>query len=77
MSTGAELASVSFDPDGTRVSAVDERGRIVQWETRTQDWIARACEIVDRDFSPAEWDTYLPGVEYERTCTAGAATGSR
>ncbi len=75
MPTGAQLTFVTFDPDGTRVSAVDERGRIVQWETRAQAWIERACDIVDRDFTRPEWDTYLPGVEYERTCTAGAATG--
>ncbi len=73
MPTGAQWTFVSFDPDGTRMSAVDERGRIVQWETRPQAWIDRACAIVGRDLTPTEWATYLPGVEYERTCTA--ATG--
>jgi WD40 repeat protein len=70
MAPGAQWTFVSFHPDGTRMSAVDERGQIVRWETRPGAWIDRACAIAGRDLTPAEWDTYLPGVEYERTCTA-------
>jgi hypothetical protein len=69
MPTGAQWTFVSFYPDGARMSAVDERGRIVQWETGVEAWIDRACAIVGRDFTPTEWETYLPGVEYEPTCT--------
>ena len=33
-------------------------------------WLAEACAIVARDFTRAEWDRYLPGRDYEPTCSA-------
>jgi hypothetical protein len=52
----------AYSADGWVLSAVDERGRIVRWDTRPETWIRRACAVVARDLTPAEWDTYLPGV---------------
>ena len=69
MGTGATGRS-RYSADGSALSAVDERGHVVQWDPRPQSWIHRACTIVARDLTPTEWDTYLPGVPLERTCTA-------
>ena len=69
--TGATWVFISHDPDGSTLSAVDERGHIVQWNTRPASWIARACQIVSRDFTTAEWDSYLPGLPQQRTCATG------
>lgn len=69
--TGGSWAFVFYHPDGSHLFAVDERGHVVRWDTRPESWVARACEIVGRDFTPAEWDSYLPGVPLQRTCTTG------
>jgi WD40 repeat protein len=69
--TGATWALAAYTADGSALSAVDERGHIVQWDARPQSWIHRACAIVARDLTPTEWDTYLPGVPPQHTCTTG------
>lgn len=69
VATGAAWAFVSYNADGSRLSAVDERGRVVHWDTRPETWIRRACEIGGRDLTTEEWVTYLPGVPYQRTCS--------
>ena len=69
--TGATWALAAYTADGSALSAVDERGHIVQWDARPQSWIHRACAIAARDLTPTEWDTYLPGVPPQHTCTTG------
>jgi len=32
------------------------------------DWLAHACSVVRRDLNPAEWNVYLQGLPYHRTC---------
>ncbi len=68
MPAGAEWTFVAFDPDSAGMSAVDERGRVVWWDINAQHWVERACEVAGRDLSPIEWERFLPGVAYERTC---------
>jgi WD40 repeat protein len=69
--TGATWAFAAYSADGSALSAVDERGHIVRWDSRPQSWIDRACAVVARDLTPDEWNTYLPGLPRTRTCTAG------
>jgi WD40 repeat protein len=69
--TGATWALAAYTADGSALSAVDERGHIVQWDARPQSWIHRACAIAARDLTRTEWDTYLPGVPPQHTCTTG------
>jgi WD40 repeat protein len=69
--TGATWAFAAYTADGSALSAVDERGRIVQWDARPQSWIHRACAIAARDLTRTEWDTYLPGVSPQHTCITG------
>jgi WD40 repeat protein len=69
--TGGGWAFASYNADGSVLSAVDERGHIVMWDSRPQSWIHRACGIVGRDLTTDEWNTYLPGLPRTRTCTAG------
>jgi DNA-binding SARP family transcriptional activator/WD40 repeat protein len=70
MVTGSHYAFAAFHPDGSRLSAVDERGYVVEWDIRPTKWIDRACATAGRDLTPAEWATYLPGVAYRPTCPA-------
>jgi WD40 repeat protein len=68
--TGATWALAAFSSDGSLLSAVDERGRLARWDTRPESWLRRACSVVGRDLTPAEWETYLPGVPRQHTSTA-------
>jgi hypothetical protein len=70
LAAGAAWAFVSYNADGTRLSAVDERGRVMHWDTRPESWIRHACTIAGRDFTSAEWTSYLPGVPHRHTCTS-------
>jgi WD40 repeat protein/DNA-binding SARP family transcriptional activator len=67
--TGATWAFAAYTADGSALYAVDERGHIVRWDARPQAWTHHACAIVARDLTPTEWETYLPGIPHQRTCT--------
>jgi WD40 repeat protein len=66
--TGGTWALAAYTANGSALTAVDERGRIVQWDPRPASWLRRACSIAGRDLTAPEWNTYLPGVPYQRTC---------
>ena len=66
--TGGSWAFAAYTANGSTLSAVDERGRIVHWDPRPTSWIRRACSIAARDLTAAEWNTYLPDVAHQRTC---------
>src|SRR5256886_10992472 len=39
------------------------------WDTDLESWLSRACQIVKRNLSQAEWQEALGGdVPYQRTC---------
>jgi WD40 repeat protein len=65
---GAAWTNVAHTADGSMLTAVDERGRIVHWDTRPQSWTQRACSIVGRNLTDAEWATFIPGTTRQRTC---------
>lgn len=69
ISSGSGWAFTAYSSDGTHLSAVDERGRVVTWDARPPSWLARACAITRRDLTPAEWATFVPSTPYARTCT--------
>jgi hypothetical protein len=59
-------------PDGGFLSlSVD--GEMLRWTFDRDEHRRRACEIVDRDLTDEEWNTYLAGEPPRRTC--GAVTG--
>jgi hypothetical protein len=44
--------------------------RPLEWTLDLDAWSRVACAVVRRDFTRAEWDRYVGGVEdYEPTCT--------
>ncbi len=61
-------ATVAYLRDGTGlvVSAVD--GRTWSVDTRTSEWVARACRLAGRNLTHDEWRQFLPGRPYEGTC---------
>jgi WD40 repeat protein len=40
-----------------------------RYPLRSSAWLSEACAIAGRDLTTAEWDRYLPGREYQHTCT--------
>lgn len=58
---------------GCRVSLGGQRVRCrvpIRWPRRSKEipldparWVAKACEIVDRDLTQEEWDRLVPGDE--------------
>jgi len=67
--TGAVWAFAAYTRRGSVLAAVDERGQIVQWDSRPRSWVDRACAVAARNLTDSEWDTYLPGAPHQRTCT--------
>ena len=58
---GAVVASPSwYDPDSESMW-IFATGRLLQVPMNPDRWIGKACEIVDRDLTPAEWDRHVPG----------------
>ena len=59
----------AFSSDGRRLVAFDGLGRSTTWSASPADWLQRACSVVHRDFTRAEWDEYEPNRPYRHTCT--------
>jgi WD40 repeat protein/class 3 adenylate cyclase len=71
--------SLAFAGDGTHVVTAGRDGRVLLWDVAP--WadedvlLERACSIVGRNLTRSEWDTYLPGKAYHRTCDQWPAGG--
>jgi hypothetical protein len=38
------------------------------WDIRPAVWSERACGLAGRNLTEAEWQRYMPGLDYHRTC---------
>jgi WD40 repeat protein len=54
-------------PDGTQLITRTDRGAVV-WDLDPEHWDELACRIAGRNLTRSEWNQYLPGREYHRTC---------
>jgi len=59
---------VAFSPDGKTLVSSGWEGTLRIWDMDTASWRARACAIVGRNMTLAEWARYLPDQPYARTC---------
>lgn len=65
---GGRVLSLAFSPDGALLASGSQDGSIIFWETDPATWSERACQVAQRDLTPAEWELYLAGSEYRESC---------
>jgi DNA-binding SARP family transcriptional activator/WD40 repeat protein len=56
-------------PDGTKLITGTGSGAVL-WELDPERWETLACRIAGRNLTRVEWNQYLPGRDYHRTCPA-------
>ena len=62
------MDSVAFSPDGKWLASGSFDGIIDLWPGNLEEWKKKACAIVNRKLTPAEWKTYLDDEPYETVC---------
>jgi WD40 repeat protein len=68
-----ELYGLAFSPDGRTLGTVGANGAVRLWDLRfhewqAAEWQAAGCRLVRRNLSLTEWQQFLPGRPYQRTC---------
>jgi len=62
------IDALAFSPDG-RYFATIIFGRAFLWTMDMKVVIQKACQVVGRNFTRAEWQQYFPGEPYRITCS--------
>ncbi|MEV5889084.1 nSTAND1 domain-containing NTPase [Nonomuraea fuscirosea] len=66
---GDAVWSVAFAPDGRSLATSSADATVRLWNLdRPADPVAALCDIAGRPLTPAEWNRYLPGEEYQEVC---------
>jgi WD40 repeat protein len=59
----------AFSPDGKTLAVAGVETRAMLWDVDPASWRRRACAIVGRNMSRAEWKLYMPaGAHHRATC---------
>jgi WD40 repeat protein/DNA-binding SARP family transcriptional activator len=65
--------SLAYLPDSSGLLLAGTDGRTWTADTRTRGWVDKACAIVGRNLTAAEWQRFFPTRDYEVTCPAWPA----
>lgn len=71
--TGTVSLTYGRDSSGLVIASTD--GRTWTANTRTNEWVGRACTIAGRNLTDDEWDQFFPGRPYEPTCPQWPSAG--
>jgi WD40 repeat protein/transcriptional regulator with XRE-family HTH domain len=69
MAHDKSLNGLAFSPDGSYLATASADQTVRLWTPLLDDPIAAACEHVIANLTPAEWQQYLPGEAYHKTCS--------
>ena len=65
-----------FSADGKYILSKDLEDNITSWDADPESWAKKACSIVNRNFSLAEWQRFIgDALPYEKTCPDLPAPG--
>jgi len=62
------LTSLAYAPLTADLYSGAEDGSVYQWLSAPDAWIALNCTLAGRNFTPEEWERFIPNVEYRKTC---------
>jgi DNA-binding SARP family transcriptional activator/WD40 repeat protein len=64
--TGVSVGGAS--PNGMKLLTGNNEGHAMLWDLNPRHWADIACRVAGRNLTRAEWQQYLPGREFHRTC---------
>ena len=62
------INAVAYSPDGQTVATGAHDTTIRLWDVSPESWKKLACEIVNRNLTPAEWERFFQDIPYHNTC---------
>jgi hypothetical protein len=72
-----EITSLTFSPDGKTLASggcaetSDDyctKGGMILWNLDPVAWVEESCQRAGRNLTEDEWNQYMPGEEYHKTC---------
>ncbi|MFC4692940.1 nSTAND1 domain-containing NTPase [Geodermatophilus arenarius] len=69
VSTGPAESPLHLVTDGDELIALSGESPGRRYLLDPEEWLTAVCAMAGRDLTPAEWEQYLPGRGWQRTCT--------